>query len=106
MKTKNIITILILFLFLVVAYLMLSGLLPLNSERKNVVTISEYSNLSPDIFYKPQPVELEFMAEEEKNMLNIAVLPTEKIQVVKRGQTGNSMVYRIIRSDSDILTEY
>ena len=46
------------------------------------------------------------MAEEEKNMLNIAVLPTEKIQVVKRGQTGNSMVYRIIRSDSDILIEY
>lgn len=106
MKTKNIITILILFLFLVVAYLILSGLLPLNSERKNVVTISEYSNLSPDIFYKPQPVELEFMTEEEKNMLNIAVLPTEKIQVVKRDQIGNSMVYRIIRSDSDILTEY
>lgn len=106
MKTKNIITILISFLFLVVAYLILSGLLPLNSERKNVVTISEYSNLPSDMFYKPQPIELEFMTEEEKNMLNIAILPAEKIQVVKRNQTGNSIVYRIIHSDSDILTEY
>jgi hypothetical protein len=57
-------------------------------------------------FYQPKPIKLELMQETEQAKFNIATSSKNRIQVLKRDADGNITVYKIINSDSDIMTEY
>lgn len=73
------------------------------SEIPKVVPIEK---VSEDELYKPKPIELELMKDQEKEALNISSTTYRRIQVLERNPDGSIGAYRIINSDADILKEY
>lgn len=70
-------------------------LLVLNNSLKSDKNFSESA---PNPVYEP-----EFMSETEKANLN---LPADsKIQILKKDESGEATVYRIIRRDADIILD-
>lgn len=62
--------------------------------------------VSDSEMYKPKPIPLEMMNNQEKENLNISTTNGDRIQVLQRNADGSISVYRIINSDADIVTEY
>lgn len=60
----------------------------------------------PAIINMPKPIELEFMAEKEKENFSLSTSSVDNIQVLERDENGNITSYKIIKKDSDILKEY
>lgn len=73
------------------------------NEGPKVVPIEKVSD---DELYKPKPIELELMKDQEKETLNISSSTYRRIQVLERNPDGSIGAYRIINSDADILKEY
>lgn len=68
----------------------------------------DVNTLSPEetATYKPQPITLEWMTLEEKNSFGINTSTPSRIQILKREANGQIEVYKIIKTDSDILKEF
>lgn len=106
MKLKNnIIIIIAISVVLVIAFCFVWS--SYNRNQKVAINSPEQTNNLPEgEIYQPRPVVLEFMGGEEQKEINIAVPKSERIQVVERDASGTPTVYRIIKSDGDIVTEY
>ncbi len=74
-----------------------------NNTEPEFIPISE--NLDNEI-YKPKPIELELMTDQDKEILNISAEAYRRIQVLEKEEDGGVITYRIINSDADIVTEY
>lgn len=72
----------------------------------NFIENPTVGTVPPAIIDLPKPIALEFMTAKEKEEFSINTSTIDKIQVLKRDKDGNVMTYRIIKNDSDILTEY
>lgn len=106
-KKKIIISLSILLILIIILFIFIyftSPEKPLeNNTEPEVIPVSE--NLDNEI-YKPKPIELELMTDQDKEILNISAEAYRRIQVLEKEEDGGVITYRIINSDADILTEY
>lgn len=59
-----------------------------------------------DGMYHKKPIKLELMTDTEKDSFGLSTSSPQRAQVLERDASGTPTVYRLIYSDSDILTEY
>ena len=112
MNKKKIIILTVSFLLIVLAAIVCLTSVPksLVNKKDNGVTpvdvISDDNAVSGIEMYKPKPIPLEMMNDREKEIVSISTTTYKRIQVIQRNADGSVAVYRIINSDTDILTEY
>lgn len=89
----------------------LAAIVCLTSIPKSLINnlnnpVTPVDTISDSEMYKPKPIPLEMMNDWEKETVNISTATYRRIQVLQRNTDGSVAVYRIINSDTDILTEY
>lgn len=106
MNKKKIIILIVLVLIIALAAVVCLTPVPkslIDNQNNAVVPVD---TISDNEMYKPKPIPLEMMNNQEKETLNISTTNGDRIQVLQREADGSIAVYRVINSDADILTEY
>lgn len=95
MKNKKIWFLIGLLLVLLLAVFLVFKLFFLGKSVE--ISDKDQNSISAPVF------KVEFLDQEEKTRMGIS--PDLKIQVIKRGPKGEPLVYRIIRSEADIVSD-
>lgn len=91
-RKKNIILILIIILVVLMALAIIFYI----KQKERSGTIDSSSST-------PVPFKIEFLTDTEKTVFNIK--PEARVQVLKRAASGDVLVYKVIRNDSEIITD-